>query len=53
MTPEAWERVKEDEANTIALIIRGRCAKVIEGAFAEFAELFMRMPSPEKTEKAS
>ena len=49
MTPSAWARLDESERETIAVIIRGRCLKVIEGAFAEFAELAMRvLPSTEK-----
>ena len=42
MVPSAWAVFDENERETIAAIIRGRCRKVIEGAFAEFAELAMR-----------
>ncbi|KKM91571.1 hypothetical protein LCGC14_1227090 [marine sediment metagenome] len=52
MTPEAWERLDEVERDTIALIIRGRCTKTIEAAFAEFAELVMRASPSQKTAKS-
>ncbi len=42
MTPYAWSRLSEGERDAIATIIRGRCAQVIETAFAEFAEIAMR-----------
>ena len=48
VTPDAWTRLPESEREAIALIIRGRCAKVIEAAFAEFSELVMRTQSKVK-----
>ena len=50
MTTGAWERMSEEDRNTIVTIIRGRCARIVEDAFAEFAELIMRRPPSQGTE---
>ncbi len=49
MTPSAWKGLDESERETIIVIIRGRCLKVIESAFAEFAELAMRVSPSQKS----